>query len=54
MVSFVQENNAIPALIIYLSFAKLLTFLSLVLNNAGFNLMCSNRPHNIFPSNIIS
>ena len=43
-----------PVLIICLSLTKLLTFPSLVLNMVGFNLSCSNNPHKIFPSNVIS
>ena len=55
MVLFIQEDNASPALIICLSFAKSLTFPSLVLNIAGINLSCSKSPHpSIHPSNVIS
>ena len=41
-------------LTICLSFAKLLTFPSLVLKVAGFSLSCSNNPHKIFPSKVMS
>ena len=45
---FVCEVNVSPLLINCLSLDKLLTFPSLVLNMAGFNLSCSDRPHKIF------
>ena len=54
MVLFIQEDNASPALMNCLSFAKLLTFPSLVLNIVAFNLSCSNRPCKILQSNVIS
>ena len=51
---FVQGDNTRPTLIICLSFAKLLTFPSLVLYIGGFNLSYSNNPWKIFPSKVIS
>ena len=54
MACFVQGDNVKPTLTICLSFAKLLMFPSLVLNIVGFNLSCSNNPHKIFPSKVIS
>ena len=51
---FIYGDNARPMLIICLSFAKLLTFSSLVLNVTGFNLSCLSNPHKIFPSKVMS
>ena len=54
MCFFIQGDNVRPTLIICLHFAKLLTFPSLVLKVAGFNLSCSNNPHKILPSRVMS
>ena len=43
-----------PTFIICFNYDKLITFPSLLLNMAGFNLSCLKIPLKIFPSNVMS
>ena len=51
---FIYEVIVNPIFINCLHLDKSLTFHLLAVNMVGFNLSCSNSPHKIFPSNVIS